>query len=140
MLKQCSPSPVCHVTHISCVICHVSGVRCHMSGLTSNFQNIKNRELQFREKVHLLPHVTCQLSHVMSLFFFLPSVEFSQWRVCYQQGLPRLVFLLAACVLLQLSNAATYLVCTSGISIPLMLLLCLVTPVPGPGVWIRGHS
>ena len=34
--------------------------------------------------------VRCQVSGV--IFLFLQSVEASRWRVCYQQGLPRLVF------------------------------------------------
>ena len=33
-----------------------------------------------------LSHVTCQMSP--NIFIFL---EASRWRVCYQQGLPRLV-------------------------------------------------
>ena len=66
---------VSHVRcHMSCVMFHMSGVRCHVA------------------------HVTCQVSHVMyqlfSSFFFLfwQSGGASWWRVCYQQGLPRLVF------------------------------------------------
>ena len=52
--------------HMSCVICHVSHVICHMS------------------------HVTCHVSWFTDFFFQSPGV--SQWRVCYQQGLPRLFF------------------------------------------------
>ena len=83
-------------------------------------QTIRARELKFWEKVHHPPlHVMCQVSHVtchisgvtchmscvtchMSQFFFLfylfiylffgQSGEASRWRVCYQRGLPRLVF------------------------------------------------
>ena len=36
--------------------------------------------------------VTCHISHVECIFFSLQSCEFSQWRVCYQRGIPRLVF------------------------------------------------
>ena len=34
--------------------------------------------------------VTCHMSHVT--FFFGQSGEAYQWRVCYQRGLPRLVY------------------------------------------------
>ena len=34
-------------------------------------------------------HVTCHMSFV---HFFLQSGRVSLWRVCYQRGLPRLVF------------------------------------------------
>ena len=65
ILRECSSDTMCHV---SCVMCHVSLIMCHMSP------------------------VTCH----MSLFFY-PSEKIghsggsSQWRVCYQWGLPRLV-------------------------------------------------
>ena len=59
----------CHVSH---VMCHVSHVTCHVS------------------------RVTCHVSHVIYLFifylFFGQSGEAYRWRVCYQRGLPRLVF------------------------------------------------
>ena len=54
-------------------MCHMSGVRCLVSG------------------------VRCHMSHVKCPFFcfvfsfFLQSDEASQWSVCYQWGLPRLV-------------------------------------------------
>ena len=67
--------PPQHVTcHVSRVTCHVSRVTCHMS------------------------RVTCHVSHVtfffIYFFFFWKSGEDYRWRVCYQRGLPRLVFLL----------------------------------------------
>ena len=49
---------------MSHVLCHVSCVTCHMS------------------------HVTCNFF----FFFFWQSGEAYRWRVCYQRGLPRLVF------------------------------------------------
>ena len=51
--------------------CQVSGVTCHVS------------------------HVTCHLSNVTCQIFFLvgQSGEASQGRVCYQRGLPRLVYI-----------------------------------------------
>ena len=49
--------------------CHVSCVTCHVS------------------------HVTCHMSRVMFFSsFFGQSGEAYRWRVCYQWGLPRLVF------------------------------------------------
>ena len=52
-----------HVTcHVSCVTCHVSHVMCHMPIL-------------------------------LFIYFFLGQLgEAYRWRVCYQRGLPRLVF------------------------------------------------
>ena len=69
---------------MSRVMCHVSRVTCHMS----------------KKKLH---------------FFFLrkkngQSGGASRWRVCYQRGLPRLVYLLTNSItvlLLSLSNAPT---------------------------------
>ena len=52
--------------HMSNVRCHMSGVRCHMSG------------------------VRCQVLDY--IFFFWQSREASRLRVCYQWGLPHLVF------------------------------------------------
>ena len=40
------------------------------------------------ENVHTPPRVTCQMSGV----FFLQNGWASWWRVCYQRGLPRLVY------------------------------------------------
>ena len=46
-----------------------------------------------------MSHVTCHMSHVMFhkssfflLLFFVHSSEAYWWRVCFQWGLPRLVF------------------------------------------------
>ena len=52
-----------------CVTCHVSRVTCHASGVRCH-----------------VPGVLCQI-----FFFFLSGA--SLCRVCYQQGLPRLVFI-----------------------------------------------
>ena len=50
-------------------MCHVSCVTCHMS------------------------RVTCSFFYII-IFFFGPIGGASQWRVCYQRGVPRLVSLL----------------------------------------------
>ena len=64
---------MCRVSHVmgqvSHVICHMSSVICHMSHVICRVSN-----------------VMCQVSH-----FFGPSGGASRARVCYQQGLPRLV-------------------------------------------------
>ena len=71
MLRECSPRPK-HVTcHLSRVTCHVSRVTCHVS------------------------LVTCQM---FFCFCYYPKKKNLQsggarrWRVCYQRGLPRLVY------------------------------------------------
>ena len=53
--------------HVSCVLCHVSRVTCHMS------------------------HVTWKKKKKFFCFSFFLSGGASLSRVCYQQGLPRLV-------------------------------------------------
>ena len=55
------------------VRCHVSHVRCHMSGVTCK-----------------VSCVTCNIKNKIG-----QSDWASRWRVCYQQGLPRLVFRLS---------------------------------------------
>ena len=68
---------------------------------------VRARELKFWETVHppkhvtchmsrvtmcQVSHVTCHMSRVMCHFFFSQSGEAYWWRVCYQRGLPRLVY------------------------------------------------
>ena len=74
------------------VTCHISRVTCHMSCVTYHLSHITCP----------LSPVTCHVSYVMChmlqyfLFFFSyffgQSGEASRWRVCYQRGLPRLVY------------------------------------------------
>ena len=52
-------------------------------------QTGRARDLKLWENVNLPPCVTCHISHVTCLG---QSVGASQWRVCYQRGLPRLVW------------------------------------------------
>ena len=67
---------------MSGVTCHVSRVTCHMSRVTC----------------HMSP-VTCHIScvrfflNLFIYFFWVQSGEASQGRVCYQRGLPHLVFI-----------------------------------------------
>ena len=59
-------------------MCHVSRITHQMSHFTCH-----------------LSYITSQVSHVTHfffLFFLLESGGVSFWRVCYQRGLPRLVF------------------------------------------------
>ena len=64
-MREGSPLHTCHVSGDTC---HVSHVTCHMSP----------------------SHVMCHI--FIYLFIFGQSGEASQGRVCYQRGLPRLVF------------------------------------------------
>ena len=54
------------------VWCHITGARCQVSGVTC--------------------HMYCV--YYIYIVFFLQCCVASQWRVCYQWGLPRLVFCL----------------------------------------------
>ena len=73
-------------------------------------QTIRARELKFWENVHPPPCVTCHMSRVrsqvswVSWFFFFLSGGASRWRVCYQRGLPRLVFMKVDSMTLLLFN------------------------------------
>ena len=71
-MRECSSPQTSHVSrvtcHMSCVICHVSYVTCHIS------------------------RVICHVSRVTCPSFFGQSGEAYRWRVCYQRGLPHLVF------------------------------------------------
>ena len=64
----------CHVSHVmchmSCVTCQVSLVICHMLNVTRHMSQVK-----------------------FFLYFFCgESVGVSWWKVCYQRGLPCLVY------------------------------------------------
>ena len=78
-LENVHPPPcvTCQVSHVtwqvSHVTCQVSHVRCHMSGVTCQVSRVR-----------------CHMSYIY--IFFLQSDWASRWRVCYQRGLPRLVF------------------------------------------------
>ena len=80
-----TPCVMCHVScvmcHVSCVTCHVSHVTCHLSSVTCHMSN-KNLQI---------------FNFFVSFFFCLKKKLLSggarRWRVCYQRGLPRLVFL-----------------------------------------------
>ena len=67
---------------MSHVMCHVSGVRCHVSGVTCQVSRVRFH----------VSGVTCH--NFFSFFFFGQSGGTSRWRVCYQRGLPRLVYIL----------------------------------------------
>ena len=59
--------------YVSCVMCHMSHVTCHVSHITSKF--------------------FFHLKKKLSLKIIGPSGGTSWWRVCYQRGLPRLVYI-----------------------------------------------
>ena len=80
-MREGSPPLTFHVSRVTCqvsgVTCHVSRVMCHMS------------------------RVTCHMSF-FSFFSFIIYIFFcgqiggaSQWRVCYQRGLARLVYFIS---------------------------------------------
>ena len=56
-------------------MCPISHVRCHISLVTRH-----------------VSHLRCHMSHIFSSYFLLESGGVSVWRVCYQWGLPHLVF------------------------------------------------
>ena len=70
---------MCHVSRVTChlsrVICHLSGVTCQVSPVTCQKIKIKNNNDYPLKKIG-------------------QSSEASQFRVCYQQGLTRLVYAL----------------------------------------------
>ena len=77
LLLQPAQQACFHHTITYHTMCHVSRITCQMS--------------------HFTCHLTCitsQVSNVTHFFFFflLESGRVSLWRVCYQWGLPRLVF------------------------------------------------
>ena len=78
-VRECSPLTTCFVSHVTChmsyVTCHMSHVTCHMSHVTWH-----------------MSHVMCHISILSLYLFFGQSGGASWWRVCYQLGLPRLVF------------------------------------------------
>ena len=106
MLIQCSPPPVCHMSH---VMCYASYVMCHMSCVMRH-----------------MSCVTCHMSHVnLYNFFFLHISQPSWWIVCYKRGLPRLVFFnvykqsLRVCILICHGNTWRHL------ETNLLCILCL---------------
>ena len=94
-----------HVTcHMSRVMCHVSRVTCHVSRVTC--------------------HVSSVTFFFLFFFFLYPKKNYlrggaSQWRVCYQRGLPRLVSWCEACRLMNLCGEAVKLMneCCEDVSL-----------------------
>ena len=70
---------------MSCVTCHVSHVTCHLSTVTCHMSHVKKKLL----------HVLIYL-YIYIYFFNVKKIGqsggASRWRVCYQRGLPRLVY------------------------------------------------
>ena len=82
------------------------------SSFSSRYSNhfpdhtVRANELKFWENIHHMSYVTCHMSHVtrhmshvlchvslLLLFIFVgKSCGASWWRVCYQRGLPHLIF------------------------------------------------
>ena len=76
-MRECSPPQMCHMSHVTC---HISCVMCHVSCVTFHVSRV----------ICHMSHVTCHIFYF--IFFFGQSGEAYRWRVCYQRGLPRLVF------------------------------------------------
>ena len=62
-------------------------------------QTVRARDLQFLNNIHhplcvtcYMSCVKCHVSYIIYIFFFPQNVWTSRWRVCYQRGLPRLVY------------------------------------------------
>ena len=77
------------IPYVSCVTCHVSNVMCHMSHVTCHMSHVMCH----------MSHVRCHMSKVKKekkkkekREKNLQSGGASRWRVCYQRGLPGLVF------------------------------------------------
>ena len=78
---------------------NINNVTSHMS-ILNHSQTVTAKDLIFWHQVHHnlwflcpLSHVYCHLSFVtIFLFIFLQIAWVSRWRVCYQWGLPCLVF------------------------------------------------
>ena len=87
-MRECSSPTTCHMSHVTChasrVKCQVSCVTCHMSHFSSSFFGQKGEAYRWR--------VSNQWGLPRLVLILLQSDLPSQGRVCYQQGLPRLVF------------------------------------------------
>ena len=93
-MREGSPPQLCHVSHVtfhvSCVTCHLSCVTCHMSLVTCDVSCVTYH----CQMSHVMCHVSCVTCHVSYIYFFLlQNGGASWWRVCYQRGRPRLVFI-----------------------------------------------
>ena len=76
-MRECSHPTTCHMSHVTYYVSHV---RCHVSC------------------------VTCHMQFFFLCFVFGQSCEAYWWRVCYQRGLPRLVYLYSQILVLFLLN------------------------------------
>ena len=88
--------PMYIMCHISCVICHVSCLTCHMSREIITFKLLKlvtwNLTQCSSSPMCWMSRVLCSMSHVMLKRRRRKKVIANQWRVCYQRGLPHLIF------------------------------------------------
>ena len=104
----------CHATGVTCQVFRVTFSHCHIfldwliecsfSSESSKHcwsQTVKAGKLKVWGNAHPPPSVTCHVSHVMChvscvmshvssvpCHVFLQGVWASQWRVCYQRGIP----------------------------------------------------
>ena len=96
----------CVTCHMSFVLCHMSFVLCQLSHDIIISQLVKLGTWNFKT-ISPPPCVTCSMScvkcHILLSFllFLLFICGASWWRVCYQWGLPHLVYINQATVQLQ---------------------------------------
>ena len=81
-ITPCVSYDTCHMSHVTY---QVSRVRCHMSGITPKPYKLGSGNLERK-------FTSSFFSFLIFSSFFGQSVETIWWRVCYQQGRPRLVF------------------------------------------------
>ena len=104
---SCVTCHLCHVSHVTCVMCHMSPVMCHLSHEHVFFLSHVIVTCNMSSVTCHLSRVTCHIkvffyNYFFFFFFiriFLASLKkirqsggAGRWRVCYQWGLPRLVF------------------------------------------------
>ena len=106
-MMHIKPPVMCHISHVLCLVSHATFhpfpnhkswwyaifawyspyIMCHVSRVTFQVSYVTCD----------VSRVTCDMSHVMwlnlfSSFFFYKFLGGSWWKICYQRGLPLLVF------------------------------------------------
>ena len=70
---------------MSPVTCHLSRVTCHLSHVTCHLSHVKKKKITFFlfKKIYISIYTLTKIGKIGGA---------SWWRVCYQRGLPRLVY------------------------------------------------
>ena len=103
ILRECSPLPTCHMSHVRC---HVSHVTWHHYS-----QTVRARDLKLLTNLHnhlvVTCHMSCVVCHVSCFRCHMSQIKnkltkiiggATCWMVCYQRGIPRLVLIIERCV------------------------------------------